>query len=252
MPIETFNLVLQKSYLLTPTIKHFVFAKEDNSFINFNPGQFVTFMLPTDTGLAKRRSYSLANMTDADSINTMELAASYIKGGIASELLFNLEPGAKIITSGPFGRLVIQEPVEETQRYILVATGTGITPYRSMLHNLLQRINTNKNFSVEVCFGTRTKQDTLYKDDFLEFSKKHENLNFSVYYSRENFESNNQESFEHKGYVQNTFDRLQVNPDRDIVYLCGNPNMIDDSFKALQEKGFSFKNVKREKYFSSN
>jgi NAD(P)H-flavin reductase len=45
---------------------------------------------------------------------------------------------------------------------------------------------------------------------------------------------------------------LDLDPENDIAYLCGNPDMIDQAFDRLTQKGFSPKNIRREKYISSN
>ena len=45
---------------------------------------------------------------------------------------------------------------------------------------------------------------------------------------------------------------LDLNPETDVVYICGNPNMIDQSFEMLTNAGFDIKSVRREKYISSN
>ena len=58
-------------------------------------------------------------------------------------------------------------------------------------------------------------------------------------------------SHEYKGYVQHAFPDLTLNPQEDIVYLCGNPSMIDDAFTYLKDTGFTMQQVIREKYISN-
>ncbi len=41
---------------------------------------------------------------------------------------------------------------------------------------------------------------------------------------------------------------MLLDPEQDIVYLCGNPNMVDQSIELLTEKGYSPLAVRREKY----
>jgi len=61
------------------------------------------------------------------------------------------------------------------------------------------------------------------------------------------------ESSEFHGYVQECLKTISLNPETDIIYLCGNPNMIDASFKYLHEElGFQTQVIRREKYISSN
>jgi len=51
--------------------------------------------------------------------------------------------------------------------------------------------------------------------------------------------------------VQSVLQELQPAADRDIAYLCGNPNMVDAAFTALKEFGLPIPQIRREKYISS-
>lgn len=244
MPIEQFNLVLQSSRTLAPQTKHFVFTREDGKKLDYLPGQFITFSFDSADGKPKRRSYSISTihgMTDA-----IELAISYVKGGVASEHLFAMQPGQKLPAIGPAGRLILQD--EPISRYVLVATGTGVAPYRCMLPQIAERLK-DPNFRVDLLLGVRLKEDCLYKEDFVEFARQHPNFHFHAYYSRE---ESSLEEFERKGYVQHAFDGLNLKPGEDVIYLCGNPNMIDEAFQKLVAAGFATKDIRREKYISSN
>ena len=239
---ETFLLQLRSGKMITPTVRHLEFTRVDGNLLSFIPGQFVTFHFEID-GSQHQRSYSIA--TIPGQANTIEIAASPFVGGVGTQLLFNIQPGEQIETSGPFGRLTLRD--EKPTRYILVATGTGITPYRSMLPELLNRIQEH-NVKTIIYLGIQTPDDLLYGDDFVAFSHEHPNLEFHVFYSRKM--PVDPRSFEHQGYVQTGFDQLSLNPKSDIVYLCGNPHMIDQAFVMLRERGFETSQVRREKYIS--
>ena len=51
----------------------------------------------------------------------------------------------------------------------------------------------------------------------------------------------------------NAFSEIKPNAKQDIVYLCGNPNMVDEVFTLLV-KSYAFPTdiIRREKYISSN
>ena len=51
-----------------------------------------------------------------------------------SNYLCDLSEGAEISCQGPFGDFILRPPLRDT---IFIATGTGIAPFRSMLHWLL-------------------------------------------------------------------------------------------------------------------
>lgn len=246
MALEQFELVLIESVKATPNTLHLVFKRADGKKLDFIAGQFITLLLTDAEGVLKRRSYSIASFPGEEQL---AFAISFVMGGIASETLFNLKPGDVVKGMGPAGRLTLQDEV--VKRYILIGTGTGIAPYRSMLPELAQRIGRDPEFTTEVILGVQYRTDLLYGQDFLSFSDQHPRLHFSTQYSRERAED--LAPFEHKGYVHTAFERLNLNPHEDIIYLCGNPNMIDEAFKILTEQyGFATASVRREKYISSN
>ena len=244
--MREYNLALKWSKKITPNIMHLAFVREDGEAFSFTPGEFLTFLFDTAEGL-KRRSYSVATIPGNSS--EIEIAISYLQGGVASEALFNLKPGETIKASGPFGRLILK-PDEPFKRYILVATGTGVAPYRAMLPEIAQRLHNDPDLKVVLLLGVQYRTDLLYGEDFIAFAAEHSRFDFRAYFSRDDL--NEQKAYEHKGYVQTAFNELKVNPEEDVIYLCGNPNMIDAAFAQLTDEGFSPKHVRREKYISSN
>ena len=50
--------------------------------------------------------------------------------------------------------------------------------------------------------------------------------------------------------MQTAFPELNLNPEEDVVYLCGNPSMIDESFELLKSHQFTTQHIIREKYIS--
>jgi len=241
----TYTLKLIEAKQLTPSVKHFVFEREDGTIPRFQPGQFITLHIPTTEGKKVHRSYSLANAPSEE--NRLELSAAYIEGGIASTLLFNLKPGGTVTAIGPHGLFVLKD--EKPPRYILVATGTGVTPYRSMLTSLEKRLrDATHPLTVELILGVRTREDALFKSEFLAFAKANPQFRFRIAYSRETGEGLDP-NFETTGHVQQQFKHLSLNPTQDIIYLCGNPSMIDEAFSLLTEQhGFDRKAIRREKY----
>ena len=244
--MREYNLTLKWSKKITPNIMHLAFAREDGESFSFTPGEFLTFLFDTAEGL-KRRSYSIATIPTKSS--EIEIAISYLKGGVASEAFFSLKPDETLKASGPFGRLILK-PEESFKRYILVATGTGVAPYRAMLPEIAQRLHNDPELQVVLLLGVQYRTDLLYGEDFISFAAEHSRFDFRAYFSRDSLDE--QKMYEHKGYVQTAFNKLNLNPKEDVVYLCGNPNMIDAAFAHLSDEGFSPKHVRREKYISSN
>ena len=256
MPIERFNLILDHTKNLSPKILHLAFRREDQQPFCFIPGQFITFLLNTPDNQIKRRSYSISSIPALSSTDKLEIAVSYVPNGIASEILFNLKPGEKLSAMGPAGKLIIDpKDFPNTKRYLLIGTGTGIAPYRAMLNALADRIHHHPEFKILMLFGAQYRQDLLYLDDFLAFQKKYpDHFSLRAQLSREDFSTTPRASYEYTGYVQTALSdpALKLNPKEDLVFLCGNPNMIDQTFEILSGLSFESQKIRREKYISSN
>lgn len=242
MAIEKFELELVSFKDITETVRHLVFNRTDGKPLNFIAGQFITFTFDGEDGKVKRRSYSLGSLPS----NNMELeiAITFVKGGIASDAFYNMEIGDTTPAMGPAGRLILKD--EEVNKIVLVGTGTGIVPYKSMFPELLERA---ENTEIHILLGVQYRKDGLYSNDFVEFASKHSNINFKLCLSRE---IEDLKDYEISGYVQHQFEGLDLDPETDVVYICGNPNMIDQSYEMLTNAGFNTKSVRREKYISSN
>lgn len=242
--IQQFNFVLQSARMVTPRVRELAFVREDGQSMDYTPGQFVTLHIDTPEKVL-RRSYSIASVPDTG--DEIRVAAAHVEGGRATKILFDMQPGEKVPATGPFGRFVLRD--DPPCRYVMVATGTGVTPFRAMLPELERRIDL-EDFKVELLLGVRNPGELLYGDEFRAFAEKHAGFSFRACYSRAMPEE--PDAHAHKGYVQEHLDTLGLDPEKDIVYLCGNPGMIDAAAAYLKDRNFPIQNVRREKYVSSN
>lgn len=243
MQVNTFPIILEDAFMLSSKVKHFIFSCTQTPVFDYLPGQFITIHFECN-GKMLRRSYSIANIPKQN--NRIEFAAGFVENGPASALLFNLKQGDTIQVNGPFGRLILKD--ELPSRYILVATSTGITPYRAMIDALKERLERNPLLQVVILQGVQYRDEVLYRDAFLELATTYPNVIFRAQLSREAVVQSDQH--EYAGHVQTAFPSLNLNPQEDLVYLCGNANMIDDAFTYLKEEGFETQQIIREKYLS--
>lgn len=242
-----FPFQLVDSRMLADEVRHLVFARTDAQPLAFIPGQFLQIHFEAN-GAATKRSYSIANapQVTAGTEDRFEIAVSYVKGGAATALLSTLEHGQSIQASGPYGRFCLMD-TDQNQRYLLIGTGTGITPYRAMLPKIAQLI-AERGVEVAIIQGARTHAELLYGDEFQAFAAKHPKFKYFACTSREPAGSY---IGDRKGHVQSVFPELNLDGAKDIAYLCGNPNMVDECFNQLKEAGFPVPSVRREKYISS-
>ncbi len=242
---KTTTYTVSQSLFLTSKVKQLTLTSTGEKLPDYIPGQFITVHFHYK-GQDYRRSYSIASI-QGQTVN-LDFAASYVEHGPGSEYLFALQAGDLVEVSGPFGRLILRD--EAVKRLFLVATGTGITPYRAMLPTLTAKMQTT-GLAVYIIQGVQYRKDVLYAADFIAWANANpECAEYRSYLSREDL-SLQQEHYEYGGYVQQCFEELNASASDDIVYLCGNPLMIDASFATLQAKGFASGQIRREKYISS-
>ncbi|UXI68767.1 FAD-binding oxidoreductase [Tahibacter amnicola] len=246
---EHFPLRLVSSYMLAEACRHLVFERADGKPFAFAPGQFIQIHFHYPDGKATKRSYSVATIGagDATPIQHIEIAVSYVEGGAATALLSGLKEGDTVDASGPYGRFCLFD-ADANKRYLLVGTGTGITPYRAMLPQI-RRVIEQRGCEVYVIFGARTERELLYGQDFIDFERHTPGFRFYSCFSRE--QRAVPRLYDRSGYVQNLLAELAPDPSGDIAYLCGNPNMVDQAFAQLKEAGLAVPHIRREKYISS-
>ena len=235
--------------MIAPAVRHMVFERADDQPFAFIPGQFLQIHFNYADGKPTKRSYSVGTVGigDATPIGQIEIAVSYVDGGAATELLGGLDIGGTVEASGPYGRFCLMD-ADSNSRYLLVATGTGVTPYRAMLP-LISKLTQTRGCTFELIYGARNEGDLLYGDEFAAFAAATPGFSFHPCFSREARAV--PRSGDYAGRVQVAIEALKPDAASDIVYLCGNPDMVDQSFGLLKDAGLPVPQIRREKYISS-
>jgi len=239
--------------MIAPSVAHLSFVRDDGVPLDYIPGQFIQVHFQYADGAAARRSYSLATIHDHALApgEAVEIAVSYVTGGAATALFEALPLGGQVMASGPYGRFCLL-PADANRRYLLIGTGTGITPYRAMLP-LIEQLMAQRGVEVVLLQGARTPAELLYGDDFRAFADTHPGFRFVPCFSRELPAPGAAQDHAdaRQGYVQNALAEFAPDAAGDIAYLCGNPNMVDACFDALKACGLPIPHIRREKYVSN-
>lgn len=220
--------------------KKYFLKCEAEILTNFRPGQFITLDLPIHEKRTKRwKSYSIANLPTSDN-PIIELCIVYLEGGLASEYLFNEVKIGDILTfKGPSG--VFTYPENNSLKMVMVCTGTGIAPFRSMLKYL----NTLESWphDVHLIFGTRTKEGILYREELEELATTNEGFTYDVALSRDD------DWIGYKGYVHAIYAEHYPDASEDVLfYICGWTAMVDEARQRLEKLGYTRQQVRFELY----
>jgi len=230
----------------SPTTKRFWVEVEGVDKFDFLPGQFVTMDLPLGERRKQRwRSYSIANAPDGT--NVLEFCIVKLEGGAGSTYFFEeVGIGSAIRFKGPSGNFVLPENLE--QDLVLICTGTGVAPFRSMLWHLFNSGKTDKK--IHLIFGTRFEDGILYRGEFEELLKKMPGFSYDVALSRQKEVSEGAGFAIHPGYVHPVYlDKYQDKNSNCKFLLCGWQGMVDEAVANLIVKmGCERSQVKYELY----
>ena len=224
---------LLSARFVAPQIKQFLFEVPSVEQLLFEPGQFVSFTEHI-RGKDVTRAYSIASPPSG---NRFELCLNVVPDGYFSPYLFDLAPGAEVTMKGPLGTFVLRAPVRDT---VMVATGTGIAPFRSMLPAALEKFP-QQHFTL--IFGARHDAGLVFADEFRQYGLDFGNFRFVAALTRPPDGWTGLTGRVQPLVLDTVGDRLDVD-----VYVCGLRPMVDDVRAILKARGFDRKQIITEKY----
>jgi ferredoxin-NADP reductase len=237
MPFQTVTARLTRTTPLSDFTKHLEFEIESASKFGFVPGQWLSLTQTKPDGEELTRAYSIASPPDG---NRFALCLNRVQDGFMSNYLCDLEVGKEISAQGPFGNFILRPPLRDT---IFIATGTGIAPYRSILHWLFADRSRHQDRQFWLLFGSRTEKDIYYHEEFLALAAEHRNLYYLPTLSRAD---RNWKGL--RGYVQEHVAEI-VNGRADMhAYICGLDKMVSANRALLKSLGWDRKSILYEKY----
>jgi ferredoxin--NADP+ reductase/benzoate/toluate 1,2-dioxygenase reductase subunit len=189
----------------------------------FQPGQWINVGLPRRR---EQREYSIYSSPGDD---FLEILVKEIPGGTLSPALRRLREGDTVEVDGPHGSFTLVEGGLEPPRFLFCATGTGISPFHCMAGSspgldylLLHGVRTPSERYDHAFFDpartvTCTSGDPLAHGDF-------------------------------PGRLTGWLKRNPVEPTR-YCYLCGNSDMIYETYGILSRCGIPRERIFAEVYF---
>jgi ferredoxin--NADP+ reductase len=165
------------------------------------------------------------------------------KKGVCSNYLCDLKAGDTVMMTGPSGKVMLMPEENPNMDYIMIATGTGIAPYRGMI----RRLFTEKTPAGEaykglawLFLGVMNEDSILYKEEWDEVKKNHPD-NFRVDYALSQAQKTPEGGsmyIQHRvaEYGEEVYDRMEKGA---ILYICGLKGVVagmNDMFGEVCEK----------------
>lgn len=219
----------------------FSFRTTRNPGLRFTNGQFVMLGLEVN-GRPLMRAYSIAS---ANHEEHLEFFSIKVPDGPLTSRLQHLRPGDPLLLSRkPTGTLVLRD-LKPGRRLFLFATGTGLAPFMSLIHDP----ETYERFEkVILVHGVRWQNELAYRDYIEQELPQHEFLGEMVseqlvYYptvTREAFRNQGRQTdLIRSGKLFADIGETPLDPATDRAMICGSPSMLKEISALLDGYGFS-------------
>ncbi len=199
----------------------------------YESGQFVRIGL-RDGDEVIARPYSLVNTPQEDHL---EVYFNIVEEGPLSPRLFALAAGDEVLVSDrPSGFLTISE-VPPTKHLWMIATGTGIGPFLSILKS---DAAWEKFENLVLCYSVSYAEELAYQDLIEQIAERRgEQFRYASIVTRESHDGGlgkRVPSVMQDGSLEQ-FIGFEINADNSHVMMCGSADMITDVSAALVDRG---------------
>ncbi len=188
--------------------------------LEFQPGQHLYVGLSEDMHM---REYSIYSGVQEE---FLEILVKEIPEGLLSPRLRRLQPGDHLYIAGPFGTFRILDELKG-RPHTFISTGTGIAPFHCFAGSY-------PGLSYTLLHGTRYNHEAYELQTY-----NQDNLIRCI---------SGEDSPYFPGRVTHYLREHPVSPGG-VVYLCGNSDMIYETYDLLQDQGIERKNIFAEVYF---
>ncbi|SCW80295.1 CDP-4-dehydro-6-deoxyglucose reductase [Sphingobium faniae] len=212
---EVSPAIVKATELLAPDVMRLHVRLPLHLNLRFLAGQYVDLLLPGGV----RRSYSIANPPQAGGVIDFEFHVRHMSGGLFTDRLFaGLKPREKMQFEGPLGTFFLRESEKPA---ILIASGTGYAPIRSILLDILPKETGRK---ITLYWGGRTPADIYLRNEAEALAETYPGFTFIPVISDPRAEDGwvGRTGFVHRAVMEDIPDMSGVQ-----VFACGAPIMVD-------------------------
>jgi ferredoxin/flavodoxin---NADP+ reductase len=228
-------------------------VQPDAPLFDFKPGQFAVLGLKggearvpeaddeeSQPGPDKmiRRAYSIASSSVEK--RYVEFYVTLITSGVLTPRLFALPFGGRLFLGLKASGMFTMDLVAPGKAVLLIATGTGLAPYMSMLRTMLVN-DTSRPYVV--LHGARYSWDLGYRAELESLARLRPNLTYIPSITRPHEDPHFRgytgriQTLLEQGIVE-TLSGVPLDPAQTEVFLCGNPEMVRAAREILDPRGF--------------
>jgi ferredoxin--NADP+ reductase len=243
---DAYDATLVKRVDLTDDLAYF-WVKFDGPATPFQSGQYMTTGVISD-GKMLQRPYSVASPPSVADTEGYELFVRLVPILRFTAALWRLPIGHRMRIIGPKGRFLLEPDDDRTHLYI--STGTGIAPFISMIRETMAHGDGRRTVLINGCsyadeLGYRPQLEAWQADPAYR-------LTYIPTISRASDPRNagwDGRTGRAEQVIEDVCREHGLEPERTVIYICGNPEMIINAEALLLGRGFPELHVKTELYW---
>jgi ferredoxin-NADP reductase len=221
----------------TRTVRTLAFLRPE--LFEFLPGQHVDIRLTAEDGYQAQRSYSIASAPEDE---FLELTVERLDDGEVSPFLVDeLRVGDLIEVRGPIGEYFVWTSAHGGP-LLLIAGGSGIVPFRSMLRH---HAATKSDAKVRVIHSSRSLDTIIYHDELT----KLESTGLVTIHHTLTRERSAEWTGRRRRLDEATIAELAwVTAERPLVFVCGPTSFVESIADSLVRLGHDALRIRTERF----
>lgn len=247
--MQTYTLFVRELIRETPDALTIVFSQHPEGAFEYLPGQYLTLIF-TINGQEERRAYSLCSSPYTDAflaVTVKRVPEGKVSGFINRSLML----GDAIEALPPMGRFTVAPEEDNTNHYVLIGGGSGITPLMSMIKSVLEKEPLSK---LTLIYANRNEDQTIFRRELAEFEQRYPGK-FRVVHVLET------PSASYTGLTGRLDRNRLMNLFQEIIpsdsltklfYMCGPSGLMEETDAALQFLNIPKDRIHRELFTSGN
>lgn len=213
----------------------------DGPKMDFKPGQSLILKFPIkegDTVKGVNRMYSFATSPTRKHI---ELCVKKVEGGLVSNVLQEIIPGAELELKGPIGKFYFDD--DKDKNLVMIGCGCGIVPFLSILDYLNEN---NLSLPVKIFISNKTQCDIIHKDSLERLSAENNKVEvlFNLTRETEPVSCCTKMGRIDKEYLQSNLDSVEGK----TFFICGTTSFAESMKNILIEMGVEEEQIKISAY----
>lgn len=222
----------------TPSTKTLRLVSKEHYLPPFQAGQYIALYLEID-GIRTSRPYSISSQPNQTGY--YDITIRRVENGLGSNyLLDEVKRGDMLTCSGPAGNFYFN-PLIHKQTMVCIAGGSGITPFMSMIREVIE---CGLDRTVYLFYGNKTTDDIIFGAELARISARFENINYIPVIEEASADYGGACGFITRDVIRAALEEIEEKS----YFICGPMGLYEFCLPELETLGIPRRKIRQEMY----